>query len=44
MGGADVAEGRREQTTIGAKMMGEEIGLRGEKNLWVMAELGVEER
>ena len=26
-GSADVAEGRGEQTTIGAKMMGREIGL-----------------
>ena len=39
--GADVAEGRREQTTIGAKMMGGEIGRRGKKNLWAMVKLGV---
>jgi hypothetical protein len=42
-GGADVGEERRQQTTIGAKMMGGEIGRRGEKNLRVMAKLGVEE-
>ena len=43
-GFADDAEGRREQTTIGAKMMGGEIDSGAKKNLRAMPKLGGEER